>query len=166
MPETLSAPRTLGGVGTMEEGPSGTEQGAPLVAFVQGGGEAQELRGEAVLRGQWGLELEDSMQEVAVVPREAALGGSEEFWPDVELGRQEEVLAEEVLAEDGGGEAPLLEPGVQEGEWFSGQHFVREQQGLRLEVPVVAACGTLWEGEEVFPDLEPGRQEEVVHGEL
>lgn len=84
------------------------------------------------------------------------------------------MLAEEGFIQEGDGddhqgpecEAPLQEQGSQDGEWVSGQHFVREQQGLRLEVPVVAACGTLWEGEEVFPDLEPGRQEEVVHGEL
>lgn len=133
----------------------------------QEGGDHQDIKAEEVRREALGQEQENNMQVLQAVTLELRLAAGEEVWLDVEWGREEECVAVEQFVQGEEGEVHQGTQGEDQGEdkgeeLQAQEQLVLWQEGLLQVVPV--KC--MWAGEEVFADLQVGRQEEVVSEEL
>lgn len=137
---------------------------------VQKSGDTQDTRAQEVQRAASGLEWEDCMQVGEAETLELRLDTGQDVWLDLEYGRGEDWVAAEQCVQ---GEDSEVQQGTQSeeqgedkeglGEELQAQaQFVLWTEGLLQVVPWQAT----WAGEEVFPDLQVGRQEEVVSEEL
>lgn len=142
-------------------------QGAFSFTSEQEGGDNQDIKAEEVRRAALGQEQENFLQVLEAVSPELRLEAGEEVWLDVEWGREEECVAAEQFVQ---GEEAEVQQGTQsedqgedKGEELQAQvQLVLWQEGLLQVVPGQG----MWAGEEVFADLQLGRQEEVVSEEL
>lgn len=127
----------------------------------EGGG---GLPGGAVVREQHASE--QFLPAVPVMAGDEMWAGGDKVWLELELGRQEEVVAEELVveAEDTevleGSDSPEQrrgEEGLQR-ELFAGEQFVPHRQSLRQEQGVAQEAEAETEGHVKQPEEKPGAQ--------
>lgn len=137
--------------------------------------DAQEVRAEAVLRVEVVPAMADVTQVVAFVSGDERLAAGRELCPQPGLGREEGVLAEEQIVRDDQSAvqqwAEGVEPREEEEEGLQGElvapgQDVVQWEGVVQAVGTVAGYDLFLAVDEVFPDLEVGRHEEVMSEEL